>query len=89
MAQPTIPKTLEGKVALISGSSSGIGAAIARELSSRGAHVTINYPFPQIASEAEAVVSSLTTPGIAVEADISTTSGPAALVQAAVAKWAG
>lgn len=80
-------QTLTGKIAVISGSSSGIGAAIARELSSRGAHVTVNYPFSDLKDEADAVVSGLDAPGIAVEADISTTDGPAKLVKAVVDKW--
>lgn len=77
-------KSLAGKVAVISGSSSGIGKAIAVELSSRGASTVINYPFPQLEAEAKAVTSSLPSPSTAVCADMSTTSGPAALVKAAV-----
>ncbi|OJD34921.1 uncharacterized protein BKCO1_200001 [Diplodia corticola] len=87
-----VEQTLAGKVAIISGSSSGIGAAIARELSSRGASVVINYPFASLAAEAQAVVASLdaaaaAAAAIAVEADMSTTTGPAALVDAAVARF--
>ena len=36
-------KTLSGKVALVTGGSRGIGAAIARELSDQGADVAISY----------------------------------------------
>lgn len=74
------PATLQGKAAIVSGSCSGIGAAIAKELSSRGAHVVINYPFADLRSSAEAVLTLLPTKGIAVEADLSTTTGPAELV---------
>ena len=79
--QNTCGKTLEGKVAVISGSSSGIGKAIAVELSSRGAKVAINYPYDMLQSEAEAVVKSLPSASIAVCADMGTTTGPSKLVQ--------
>jgi 3-oxoacyl-(acyl-carrier-protein) reductase len=36
-------KPLEGRIALVTGSSRGIGSAIARELADRGAAVAINY----------------------------------------------
>ncbi|KAH7039031.1 short chain type dehydrogenase [Macrophomina phaseolina] len=80
-----VEQTLEGRVAIISGSSSGIGAAIARELSSRGATVVINYPFPSLSSEGQKVADGLhPRPALAVEADISTTTGPATLVAATI-----
>lgn len=76
--------SLAGRVAVVSGSSQSIGAAIARELSSRGAVLVLNYPSPAQLADAEAVRDSLPTKAIAVEADISTVDGPAALVAAAV-----
>ncbi|KAF4551378.1 Versicolorin reductase-like protein 3 [Elsinoe fawcettii] len=79
-------KPLAGKVALVSGSSSGIGAAIARLLSERGCSVVINYPFPSEQNAAQAVLASL-APGakaIAIEADLSTLAGPAQLISEAV-----
>lgn len=81
------PKTLAGKVAVISGSSSGIGKAIAIELSSRGASVAINYPFPAFEVDALKVTDSLTSPAITVCADIGSLTGPAALANAAVAAF--
>ncbi|CAI4217279.1 unnamed protein product [Parascedosporium putredinis] len=82
-------QTLTGKVAIVTGSSTGIGAAIAQELSSRGASIVINYPFADIKPDAEKVLASLATPStsITVEADISTETGPQVLVDAAVARY--
>lgn len=77
--------TLTGRVALVSGSSQGLGAAIARELSNRGASVVINYPHPNEKPNADKVLQSLGGPsrGIAVEADLSTPDGPQRLADAA------
>ena len=80
-------QTLHDKVAIVSGSSSGIGAAIARELASKGASVTVNYPYARLREEAEGVLSTLATPGIAVEADLSTVTGPGKLVQKTVEEF--
>ncbi|TKA25689.1 hypothetical protein B0A50_05784 [Salinomyces thailandicus] len=77
-------KSLDGKVAVISGSSSGIGKAIAKELSSRGASVTINYPSISLEAEAVAAANSLPGAAIAVRADIGTIDGPAVLVHGRV-----
>lgn len=82
-------QTLTGKVAIVTGSNTGIGAAIAEELSSRGASIVINYPFPSLADEAQQVVASLPTgsTSIAVEADLTTETGPQKLIDATVAKY--
>ncbi|KAJ0349356.1 hypothetical protein KNSL1_004821 [Colletotrichum chrysophilum] len=89
MSPPDHPQTpsMQGKTAVISGSSAGIGAAIAIELSTRGANVVLNYPFPHLQTECEQIGAKLHTPWIAVCADLSTVSGPAALVSAAVARF--
>ena len=81
-------QSLAGKVAIISGSSSGIGAATAQELAERGAYIVVNYPFPSQREEAEKVLKSLATKNsIIVEADLSTTDGPTKLVAASVASF--
>src|SRR5690242_3778994 len=65
-------QTLAGKVAVVSGASSGIGAAIAQELAHRGAAVVINYPWPGQKKAAEDVRASLSANTRIVEADLST-----------------
>ncbi|EXJ66477.1 uncharacterized protein A1O5_10629 [Cladophialophora psammophila CBS 110553] len=81
------PPTMHGRTAIISGSSTGIGAATARELSSRGANIVLNYPFPGNEAECNEVGAQLKTPWIAVCADLSTVDGPQTLVDAAVARF--
>jgi len=47
----------------------------------------LNYPFPDLRQETEAVAASLPTKSIAVEADISTKDGPGTLIDAAVKEF--
>ncbi|TDX52096.1 3-oxoacyl-[acyl-carrier-protein] reductase [Orenia marismortui] len=64
---------LEGKVALVTGSSRGIGKAIALKLAQEGAKIVINYPFEGEAENAEKVVKEIESIGskaIAIEADV-------------------
>lgn len=65
-------KNLQGKVALVTGASKGIGAAIARELGARGAAVAVNYSGSK--ASAEKVVAEIKAAGgkaVAVQADLS------------------
>jgi 3-oxoacyl-[acyl-carrier protein] reductase len=71
--------SLEGKVALVTGGSRGIGRAIALELGRAGADVVVGYRTGR--DEAEAVASEVG--GRAVEADVSDAGSAKALVEAA------
>ena len=71
--------SLEGKLALVTGGSRGIGRAIALELGRAGAEVVVGYRTGR--EEAEAVASEIG--GRAVEADVSDAGSAKALVEAA------
>lgn len=78
---------LKNKVAIITGSSSGIGKEIAYTFAKNGAKVVVNYPFEGLAAEAEAVVAQIKANGgeaVAVMADISNFEQAKDLVKAAV-----
>ena len=72
---------LNGRVALVTGGSRGIGAAIALALAESGAAVTVNYQSRAV--EAESVVAAVAAIGpeaIAVQADVSNGAAVAAMV---------
>jgi 3-oxoacyl-[acyl-carrier protein] reductase len=71
--------SLEGKTALVTGGSRGIGAAVARELARAGANVVVGYRSG--ADEAEEIASELG--GRAVQADVSNVDDAKRLVEEA------
>jgi 3-oxoacyl-[acyl-carrier protein] reductase len=75
----------DGKVALVTGASRGIGRAIALELARRGARVIVNYQ--SSAPAAEAVVAEIQSAGgtaVARQADVGQTAQADALVKFAL-----
>jgi 3-oxoacyl-[acyl-carrier protein] reductase len=72
------------KIAIVTGSATGIGAATALELSKRGWAVAVNYSKSK--AEAEKVVSQCKD-AIAVQADVGDDAQCKKLVQAAMDKW--
>jgi len=84
---PAEPKlSLDGKVALITGGSRGIGAAAVRMFVSAGARVAFNYQ--RAKTEAERLMAECGDErAYAVQADLSGTNGADALVRAAVGRF--
>lgn len=56
-------KKLENQIAIITGSSSGIGAGCAKELAKAGATVVVNYPVSVAREMAEQVVADINSAG--------------------------
>jgi 3-oxoacyl-[acyl-carrier protein] reductase len=79
---------LEGKIAIVTGASRGIGAGIAKEFAAQGASVVVNYVTDK--AGADAVVEHITSNGanaIAVQADVSNKDDVERLFQTAIAEY--
>ncbi len=88
MTQPLAPGSLDGRVAVVTGSSRGIGADTARYLAEAGASVVVNYRSK--APRAEKVVAEITGArgrAIAVGADLTDASSVAELFERTVAEF--
>ena len=90
MRDSYVPYRLDGKIALVTGSGRGIGAAIAVELGRLGAKVIVNYA--NSAESAEKVVAEIKTLGsdaVAFKADVRQVPQTVKLMDSAVAHFGG
>ncbi|MDJ0754061.1 MAG: 3-oxoacyl-[acyl-carrier-protein] reductase [Ardenticatenaceae bacterium] len=76
---------LDGKIALVTGGSRGIGRVIAEELAAQGAKVVVNYNASSAAAdEVVAGIKANGGEGMAIQADVSDFDAAAGLVKAAI-----
>ncbi|MGH9733815.1 MAG: SDR family NAD(P)-dependent oxidoreductase [Candidatus Acidiferrales bacterium] len=81
-------KSLQGKVAIVTGASTGIGKAIAIEMARRGASVVVNYiGKPDPAQDVVKAIESGNGAAVAIEADVSNSQQVTRMVAQTVSRF--
>ena len=78
---------LTGKTVLVTGASSGIGAAVAARFAQEGARVAINHRSPAEQEDARKVLAEIDGSGILIQADLSREAEVQAMIATAVAEF--
>lgn len=88
ISPPVSPYRLDDKVALVTGSGRGIGAAMALQLARSGAKVVINYAkSAESANKVVQEIKSLGSDAIAIQADVSKVPQTVRLFEEAIAHF--
>lgn len=87
---PHVPYRLDGKVALVTGSGRGIGAAMAIELGRCGAKVVVNYANSKSAAEmVVAEIKKLGSDAVAIQANVAVVAETTKLMDEAINHFGG
>ncbi|UGQ11121.1 glucose 1-dehydrogenase [Yinghuangia sp. ASG 101] len=80
-------RRFEGRVVLVTGATSGLGAAVALRLASEGAHLVVTGRRRDRCAHVAAAARAYGVEALAVPADLTDAAVPAGLVAAAVDRW--